>query len=307
MMETENGAQDMDTEINSNSSFTFDSPDDATDNDLAALALSGDKQALETLLARHQPWIYNLAFRMVMVQQDAQDITQEILIKLMTKLSTFDPAKASLTTWLYRIGVNHVINMKKRNYEAAITNIQDYYSFVSQVPDEDPDNSPETQLVIKDIGIGCVTGVMLCLEREQRVAFILAIAFNVSDAQGSEILDISKDAFRQLLSRARKKLHQHMNGNCGLVNPEAPCQCRKKVKGFMKSGSYGPDRLTFAQEEAPKVKDVIGKASSDFDREIYQDYRALLQEHPFYQAPEVTEWLKELVGSKRIEEIFGSN
>lgn len=297
----------MNTEKKSICTFTFDLPSDATDNDLATQALSGDKQALEALLSRHQPWIYNLAFRMVMVHQDAQDITQEILIKLMTKLSTFDSAKASLRTWLYRIVINHVINMQKRGYEAAIQDMENYYSFVSQVPNEDPELSPETQLVIKDIGIGCVLGVMLCLEREQRVAFILAIAFNVSDAQGSDILGIRKDAFRQLLSRARKKLQQHMNGNCGLVNPDAPCQCRKKVKGFMASGSYGPDRLTFIKEDSPKIKDVVGKATNDFDREIYKDYQSLLQGHPFYQAPEVSEWLKELVDSKKIDEIFRAN
>ena len=294
----------MDKENRSHGAFTFDSTSDATDNKLTSMALSGDRQALEALLARYQPWIYNLAFRMVMVHQDAQDITQEIMIKLMTKLSTFDPEKASLRTWLYRIVANHVINMKKRGYEAAIKNIEDYYSFVSQVPDTDPDLSPETQLVIKDIGIGCVIGVMLCLEREQRVAFILALAFNVSDVQGSEILGIRKDAFRKLLSRARKKLNQHMNGNCGLVNSEAPCQCRKKLKGFMASGSYGPDRLTFVLEEGPKIKDIVSKTSNDFDREIYDDYKHLLQDHPFYQAPEVTEWLKELVRSKKIDEVF---
>lgn len=95
--------------------------------------------------------------------------------------------------------------------------------------------------------------------------------------------------------------------HCGLVNPEAPCQCRKKVKGFIKSGSYGPDRLTFIQEGEPKIRDIVRKASGDFDREIYEDYQGLLQEHPFYQAPEVTAWLKKLVVSQKIDEVFRAN
>ena len=74
-----------------------------------------------TLLGRHQPWIFNLAFRMVLVRQDAEDVTQEILIKVLTSLSTYDPSRAAFRTWLYRIVVNHVINMRKRGKDRNTT------------------------------------------------------------------------------------------------------------------------------------------------------------------------------------------
>jgi len=54
-------------------------PDDA---DVVARAQAGNRDALEELVARHQAWIYNIARRMVYVPQDAEDITQEILIKV---------------------------------------------------------------------------------------------------------------------------------------------------------------------------------------------------------------------------------
>jgi RNA polymerase sigma factor (sigma-70 family) len=126
---------------------------------------------------------------MVMVRQDAEDVTQEILIKVLTKLGTYDPAKAGFRTWLYRIVANHVINMKTRGYERSIPPLERYYDFVAAVPDEEPDGSPETQLVVADVATGCIMGVLLCLEREQRLAFILAVAFNVTDAQGSFEVD----------------------------------------------------------------------------------------------------------------------
>ena len=287
--------------------FSNDPANDQTDNELISQALTGDKTSLETLLNRHQPWIYNLAFRMVMVHQDAQDVTQEVLIKIMTKLSTFDPSRASFRTWLYRVVVNHILNMKTRGYEAAINDIEDYYSFVDKVPDQDLENSPENKMVVEDIGIGCVMGVMLCLERKLRVAFLLAIGFNVSDAQGSEIMEVSRDGFRKLLSRARQKLHNYMNGNCSLMNPDARCHCRKKAKGFMSSGAYGPDRLTFVQKNGPKLKDIIDAKIGEFSREVYGDYIRLLREHPFYRAPEITDWLKERVARPDFNEIFDVN
>ena len=75
-----------------------------------------NKDALEALVKRHQAWIYNIAWRMVGSSHDAEDVTQEILIKVMTKLSTFQ-GKSGFRTWLYRVAANHVINMKRRRTE----------------------------------------------------------------------------------------------------------------------------------------------------------------------------------------------
>ncbi len=289
------------------SPFTAEEKTEPTDRRLVADALAGSQEALETLLCRHQPWIYNLAFRMVMVREEAEDVTQEVLIKMMTKLGSYDPNKAALRTWLYRIVTNHVINMKTRGYESAISGFDEYYSFVAKMPDQDPDASPETRLIIADLAIGCVMGTLLCLERTQRVVFILAVGFNVSDVMGAEILDISRDTFRKTLSRARAKLHQYMSGNCSLLNPEAPCHCRKKVKGLIDSGAYSKDstdNLVFHQAERPKLRELVGKRIEQFGTEDYEEFATLFREHPFYSPPEVTSWLRDLLNRKSFREFL---
>ncbi len=78
----------------------------------SAAAATRSKQ----LVTRHQRWIYNIVLRMIYLPQDAEDITQEILIKLITKLSTFK-GDSRFRTWLYRIVVNHVLNMKRARGE----------------------------------------------------------------------------------------------------------------------------------------------------------------------------------------------
>ena len=65
--------------------FIVDENETAQDHELIRQALDGDKAAISKLIGRHQAWIYNIAFRMVLVAQDAEDITQEILIKMITK------------------------------------------------------------------------------------------------------------------------------------------------------------------------------------------------------------------------------
>src|SRR5687767_6842018 len=89
------------------------------------LAQDGSREALEALVARHQRWIYNLVLRMVYLPQDAEDATQEILIKLVTKISTFHGA-SSFRTWLYRIACNHVLNMKRGRAEERKWNFVEY-------------------------------------------------------------------------------------------------------------------------------------------------------------------------------------
>jgi RNA polymerase sigma factor (sigma-70 family) len=284
----------------------FSAPEgrDAEDCDLVAQALAGDRRGLEILAERHRSWIYNVALRMVMAPQDAEDVTQEVLIKVLTKLSTFDRGKAAFRTWLYRIVANHVINMRQRGYEAAISRIEDYYSFVAQIPDREPDSSPETQLAIADIKNACVMGMFLCLERRQRLAFVLTVAFDVTDAQGGEILGITRAAFRQLLSRGRARLHQYVQGNCGVMNPAAPCRCAKKALGFMREGVYDARRGMFVQEHAPRLAEVVGDRLRRFNAGIYAEYARVVRDQPFFRPSETTAWLRDLMQRPEFREIF---
>src|SRR5271156_6740180 len=87
-----------------------------TDESLVTRARGGDMDALDALVRRHQSWIFNLALRMIWRRTVAEDATQEILIKAVTKLSTF-AGNSAFRTWLYRIAVNHLLNVRKSEME----------------------------------------------------------------------------------------------------------------------------------------------------------------------------------------------
>lgn len=82
------------------------------DAELVERGVRGDRVALEQLVLRHQAWVYNIAVRMVFHPQDAEEVTQEVLVKAVTRLSTFR-GNSQFRTWLYRIAANHVLNMKR--------------------------------------------------------------------------------------------------------------------------------------------------------------------------------------------------
>src|SRR4026208_726290 len=110
--------------------------DESTDTDLIEQARHGSREALEKLVLRHQAWIYNIAIRMVFLPQDAEEVTQEVLIKVITRLSTFQ-GESQFRTWLYRIAANHVLNMKRRSAESRTTTFADYGAAIQRTPDLD--------------------------------------------------------------------------------------------------------------------------------------------------------------------------
>jgi len=148
--------------------------DDLEDAQLVHRAVSGERDALESLVLRYQAWIFNIAVRMVFHPQNTEEVTQEVLIKAITGLGSFQ-GKSKFRTWLYRITANHVLNMS--TYAVAINSISE-----SDLPD--PKSVP--------MDVPSLVG----LDRKQRLIFVLGEILGVSDTVGSEIPETSADNFR---------------------------------------------------------------------------------------------------------------
>ena len=149
--------------VNTPNPFTDVAAGEGRDQELVQLAKGGSRAALEELVVRHQAWIYNLTLRMVHRPQDAEDATQEVLIKLFTRLSTFD-GRSSLRTWLYRIAINHLLNMKRGHAESREITFAQYGRNLDNTPDADlpdPQAVPaDVQLLIAEARIGCTSGIV---------------------------------------------------------------------------------------------------------------------------------------------------
>jgi RNA polymerase sigma factor (sigma-70 family) len=127
---------------------------------------------------------------MVFEPHDAEDVTQEVLVKVITNLSTFK-GECKFRTWIYRIAGNHVLNMKRRGAEAQSLTFAKYGGAIDNTPDldlPDPKSVPvEVPLLVEEAKVGCTTGMLLCLDRKQRLIFTLREIFGVSDTIGGEI------------------------------------------------------------------------------------------------------------------------
>ena len=100
----------------------------ATIEDIARKALNGDREALDALVRSLQGDIYGLALRMLWNHEDAEDATQEILIRIVTHLSQFG-FRSRLKTWAYRVAVNYVLDVKESAAERLQRSVESLLDF----------------------------------------------------------------------------------------------------------------------------------------------------------------------------------
>jgi RNA polymerase sigma factor (sigma-70 family) len=271
---------------------------DPDDSVLVEEAKSGNRAALEQLILRHQAWVYNIAVRMVFEPHDAEEVTQEVLIKAVTRLSTFR-GECKFRTWLYRIAANHVLNMQRRGAESQQLSFAAYGSALDHTPDldlPDPKSVPvEVPLLVEEAKIACTTGMLLCLDRKQRLIFVLGEILGASDSVGSEILEMTADNFRQSLARARRDLYRFMHDQCGLVNTANPCRCPKKTKGFIDAGHVDPHRLQFVPRHVQRIREAAAETVREIEDLTQRQYADIFREHPYLQPADQIAWLRQIL------------
>jgi RNA polymerase sigma factor (sigma-70 family) len=276
---------------------------------LVESAKKGDKTALNDLLMKIKDRIFGLALRMLGDPFDGEDATQEILIKTVTHLSEFRQESA-FSTWVYRIASNHLLAIRKRRAELACTNFDDCAKGIDMgLASKWHRSIPEAILTIwiKEMRISCTQGMLLCLDRDHRLAYILGEIFEVSGEQGGAILNITPAAFRKRLSRSRDRLYHFMEKHCGLINPFNPCTCEKQIiKNAPKEVSQTPKRKFTSYpchgRYDPDVMNRI-KESDQLSR-----MAAIFRNHPDYKAPDfLVNNLKEMIVSEQYELFNESN
>jgi len=203
---------------------------------LVEQAREGDEKALEAVVRTIQDRVYNLALRMLWHPSDAEDATQEILIKVITRLGQFRHESA-FTTWVYQIATNHLLTTRRHRAEANPLTFAFIGDELEAVEGEgsqanhvlENQEGVEQGLLVQEIQLRCTLGMLLCLDREHRLAYILGEIFEVSSAQGASILTISEAAFRKRVSRARTRLQKFMEPKCSLVSEAKECNCVRQL------------------------------------------------------------------------------
>jgi len=227
-------------------------------------AREGNRVALDAVVRAAERPVYNLAVRMLANRADAEDATQEILVKIITNLGSILDVDAA-GAWAFKIACRHLVLERKRGaVEAMQLSFEgfaaDLETGLSPLSDHGL-NEAEAKLAIADVKIGCTLAMLVCLSRDLRIAYILGDIFEVTDTEAAEILDIAPAAYRQRLRRARGAVTGFVQNRCGLVSEPAACRCERRVGQALKIGRVvkGQPDLSADSGDAPNIAEIRGR------------------------------------------------
>ncbi len=245
-------------------------------------ATAGDKSSLETVILNIQDLVFNLSLRMLGTFPDAEDASQDILLKVMTHLSSFK-GESSFSTWVFRIAVNHLKDYKKHMFAQFPLSFEFYGDDIRNAKTEDiPDltQNVEQAILAEELKLSCTNVMLQCLDTENRCIFILGTMFKVDSRIAGDILGITPEAYRQRLSRVRKKMADFLTEYCGEYG-KGKCQCADRVNYAIQSHRIHPTQLYFQTAVSSEVMLDVKEAMEEIDD--------LSQEFSFcktYQSPE---------------------
>ncbi len=266
---------------------------------LVEKATSGDKSALETLIAGVQDIVFNLSLRMLGTFADAEDATQDILLKIITHLSSFR-GDSSFTTWAFRIAANHLKNYKKHMFANCPLNFEYYGNDIENAKIQDlPDltQNVEKNILAEELKMSCTNVMLQCLDTESRCIFILGTMFKLDSRIAGEILEITPEAYRKRLSRIRKKMADFLSEYCGEYG-DGRCKCRNRLNYAIQSHRLNPLQLDYTAAAQIPIQTIIDvkNAMEDID-DLSQDFSFCKT----YQSPErMKHLIQELLDSKQL-------
>jgi RNA polymerase sigma factor (sigma-70 family) len=161
------------------------------------LAKEGHKQALEAVVDHIRDRIYGLALRMLGNPEDAEDQSQEILIKIITHLSDYREESA-FGSWVYRIACNHLLTTRKQasaRQAVSFEFLEEMFASESDKPYTLSVSGPERDLLLEETRLECMQTVPACLDGSMRIVFILGDVFGVTSKEGAYIREITPDGF----------------------------------------------------------------------------------------------------------------
>ena len=261
-----------------------------------ARAKKGDRAALDHVVKSIQGEIYRLALRFLWHPDDAEDAAQEILIRVVTSLSSFR-GDSRFRTWTYRIACNALLSIRRQRMETRALGFEEFSDDLKEGLSADPDPTPtaENVMLLEEVKIGCTLAMLLCLDREHRLAYILGEIMELDHNEAVAVLEITTATYRKRLSRARIGIQSLMMSRCGLINATTACRCRKRVGAASALGRIDPSHLLFAssREQAVRFPGVVNEI-----RQLEEGRRAaaLYRSHPDPEIPgALTAWLQQFL------------
>lgn len=182
--------------------MSFDAEFEEGDEALIERFAAGDQSAARALTVRLSPRVLGLATRMLRDAAEAEDVTQEAMMRLWKTAADWRPGEAKVSTWLHRVATNLCIDRLRKRRHAGPP-LEDVAEPMDPMPDAD------ARLIAADRA-SAVAGALASLPDRQQAAIRLRHFEGLSNPDIAAALDVSVEAVESLLSRARRTLTAHL-------------------------------------------------------------------------------------------------
>lgn len=229
-------------------------------------AVAGDKKSLETVILSVQDLVFNLSLRMLGSFPDAEDAAQDILLKVITHLSSFK-GESAFSTWVFRIAVNHLKNYQKHMFAKFPLSFEFYGDDIKNGNKDDiPDltQNVEASILAEELKLSCTNVMLQCLDTESRCIFILGTMFRVDSRIAGDILGITPEAYRKRLSRIRSRMADFLTEYCGEYG-NGTCHCADRINYAIQNHRINPSQLSFTTAVPMETMAEVKEAMEDID------------------------------------------
>jgi RNA polymerase sigma-70 factor (ECF subfamily) len=173
----------------------------ADDAELMAWTAAGDRLAFDALAARHLERAHRTALRMLGDPSEAEDVTQDAMLRIWQNASSWDPRRSRFTTWLYRIVVNAAIDARRRPRALRLDAAGD---------PPDPSPPPSARLEQDELARE-VASALAAMPDRQRAALALTYYEGLSGQDAASVLSVSVRGLEGLLRRGRRFLRERLD------------------------------------------------------------------------------------------------
>ena len=176
-----------------------------SEEELLNLCQKGNEKAFYELVTQHQKMVYHICFNMLLHEQDAEDIAQEVFIELFRSIQNFQ-GHSKLSTYIYRIAVSKTLDeLQRRKRKKRISSIGELLSLEKIAHWMSAKDKPDKILEEKE----AYQSILIALESlpdNQRIALSLSKIEQYNTAEIAAIMNISTGAVESLIYRAKQKL-----------------------------------------------------------------------------------------------------
>ena len=216
-----------------------DRPLDRLDAELVRRATSGEAEAVDRIVTTLTTPFYNLALRMLHAHHDAEEATQEALIRVVTNLSSFR-GRSRFSTWAWTIATRAVLDYGDGRARRAMLGPDEFRADLADGLASPSAVDPETSAILGQVKLGCGRAMLQTLSGDLRVAYTLGEILDLDQAEAAAALGLTPAAYRKRLSRARSRLQEVLEANCGIVDPGNDCRCARRRDRAIELGRLEP-------------------------------------------------------------------